>query len=74
MSESQTKLRRKLRAALEADGAKMWHDGYRAGYAAGWAKGWQDGWEGCQTAIREGALTLITNDSSLEARTSGENK
>lgn len=59
MSESQTKLRRKLRAALDADGARMWHEGYRAGWAGGLARGFQEGWEGCEKAIREGAVTIV---------------
>ena len=75
MSESQTKIRRKLRAALEADGARMWKEGYKAGWLAGLAKGHQDGWEGCEQAIRSGAVTFIEpSNATLEVRASGENK
>ena len=59
MSEQEMKLRRKLRAALEADGAKMWQAGYKAGWNGGLARGFQEGWQGCEKAIREGAVTMI---------------
>lgn len=75
MSESQTKLRRKLRSALDADGARMWKEGYKAGWLAGLAKGHQDGWKDCQKAIREATVvTIAGSDSTIEARASGENR
>lgn len=74
VSESQTKLRRKLRAALDADGARMWKEGYKAGWLAGLAKGHQDGWDGCEQAIRSGAVTIVNNNTTIEAKASGENR
>lgn len=73
MSESQTKLRRKLRSALEADGARMWKEGYKAGWLAGLAKGHQDGWKDCHEAIRK--ATVVTNpgsNSTIEVRRPNE--
>lgn len=73
MSESQTKLRRKLRSALDADGARMWKEGYKAGWLAGLAKGHQDGWDGCEQAIRSGAVTIVNNNTTMQSELSGRN-
>lgn len=70
MKRRSSRLRRKLRAALEATGSPMWHAGYRVGLAAGLALGFTEGWEGCEKAIRTGALTIVGSDSTIEAKAS----